>query len=113
MISWRVFTASDTKISHKYNPINQRDQDWIIKELSVQKLALCQQEHGDKVAYVNENYTDQVADALVTNIPQIGLGIKTADCACVLLHSIDNSVIGAVHLGWRGAKSDLLYKTQI
>ena len=112
MINWRVFTARDTQLSHKYDPINQSDQAWIVKELGVQKLALCQQqEHGDNVAYVDKNYTSQVADALVTNIPQIALGIRTADCACVLLYSIDNSVIGAVHLGWRGAKSHLLYKT--
>ena len=43
------------------------------------------------------------ADGAVTTNPHLLLGIKTADCAPVLLADYQNGVIGAAHAGWRGA----------
>jgi YfiH family protein len=43
------------------------------------------------------------ADAMVTNLPGLALGILTADCAPVLLADADAGVIGAAHAGWKGA----------
>jgi YfiH family protein len=43
------------------------------------------------------------ADALVTDRPDLLLGIVTADCAPVLLADRDAGVVGAAHAGWRGA----------
>lgn len=50
-------------------------------------------------------------DALVTNIENIGLGILTADCGPVLLADTKNHVIGAAHMGRRGALGGLLQNT--
>ncbi|MFS0773146.1 peptidoglycan editing factor PgeF [Sphingomonas sp. 1P08PE] len=43
------------------------------------------------------------ADAMVTDRPDILLGILTADCAPVLFADIDAGVVGAAHAGWKGA----------
>ena len=43
------------------------------------------------------------ADAMVTDRPNVLLGILTADCAPVLFADADAGVIGAAHAGWRGA----------
>jgi YfiH family protein len=43
------------------------------------------------------------ADAMVTNAPDVALGILTADCAPVLFADADAGVIGAAHAGWKGA----------
>ena len=43
------------------------------------------------------------ADALVTDVPGLLLGIVTADCAPVLLADREAGVVGAAHAGWRGA----------
>ena len=43
------------------------------------------------------------ADALVTNRPDLVLGILTADCAPVLLADPQAGVVGAAHAGWKGA----------
>lgn len=54
------------------------------------------------------------ADAMVTDVPGIILGIITADCGPVLLHGIkaDGSpIIGATHAGWKGAVSGVLENT--
>ncbi|HSG53883.1 MAG TPA: polyphenol oxidase family protein [Paracoccaceae bacterium] len=42
-------------------------------------------------------------DALATATPGLVLGIRTADCAPVLLADYTAGVIGAAHAGWRGA----------
>jgi YfiH family protein len=43
------------------------------------------------------------ADAMVTDTPNVLLGILTADCAPVLFADHDAAVVGAAHAGWRGA----------
>ena len=48
------------------------------------------------------------ADALVTDVNGIVLGILTADCTPVLLADAKAKVIGAAHAGWRGAKGGVL-----
>jgi YfiH family protein len=43
------------------------------------------------------------ADAMVTDTPNLLLGILTADCAPVLFADHQAVVVGAAHAGWRGA----------
>jgi YfiH family protein len=43
------------------------------------------------------------ADAMVTNVANIALGILTADCAPVLFADAEAKVVGAAHAGWKGA----------
>ncbi len=54
------------------------------------------------------------ADALVTDKPDLPLGVLTADCGPVLFHALkENSapVIGAAHAGWGGALGGILDQT--
>ncbi len=64
------------------------------------------QVHGSRVAVISrpdmrredlEGY-----DALVTNLPGVSIGIRTADCAPILLHDPGKRVIAAIHSGWKG-----------
>lgn len=43
------------------------------------------------------------ADAMVTNLPGLILGILTADCVPVVLADAQAGVVGAAHAGWKGA----------
>jgi YfiH family protein len=43
------------------------------------------------------------ADAMVTDQPNLLLGILTADCVPVLFYDAQANVIGAAHAGWKGA----------
>ena len=43
------------------------------------------------------------ADAIVTRVPGLAVGVTTADCGPVLLAEPHARVVGAAHAGWRGA----------
>jgi YfiH family protein len=58
-----------------------------------------------------ENTATTKADALVSIVPGIALGVLAADCAPVLLADPTNRVIGAAHSGWRGAVSGVIEAT--
>lgn len=51
------------------------------------------------------------ADAIVTAVPGLAVGVSTADCGPVLFADPQARVIGAAHSGWRGAISGVLEAT--
>ena len=51
------------------------------------------------------------ADAVVTSIPGLAIGIGTADCGPVLFADPDARIIGAAHAGWKGALGGILGST--
>ncbi|MFL6726959.1 MAG: peptidoglycan editing factor PgeF, partial [Sphingomicrobium sp.] len=70
------------------------------------ELATVHQVHSDQVMVASEpRPQDQRprADGLVTDTPNLLLGILTADCAPVLFADHKAVVVGAAHAGWRGA----------
>ena len=80
-------------------------------------LCSLKQTHSNKVYIVDnscdKNELQQVveADALVTNVPHIALGILTADCAPVLLYDTNNATIAAMHCGWKSARYGIIENT--
>jgi purine-nucleoside/S-methyl-5'-thioadenosine phosphorylase / adenosine deaminase len=51
------------------------------------------------------------ADAIVTRIRALAIGVTTADCGPVLFADPKAHVIGAAHAGWRGALSGVVEAT--
>lgn len=51
------------------------------------------------------------ADAIVTRVPGLAIGVTTADCGPVLLADAQARVVGAAHAGWRGALSGVIEAT--
>jgi YfiH family protein len=51
------------------------------------------------------------ADAMVTRVPNLAIGIGTADCGPLLLADPQARVIGAAHAGWRGALTGVIEAT--
>jgi YfiH family protein len=82
--------------------------------LGVAHLLGVKQVHGVQVITVTEPWAfgaGPAADALVSAVPGIGLGVITADCAPVLFSDAAGRVVGAAHAGWRGAVSGILEAT--
>ncbi len=51
------------------------------------------------------------ADAIVTRMRALAIGVSTADCGPVLLADPQAGVIGAAHAGWRGALAGVIEAT--
>ncbi|PXW66858.1 peptidoglycan editing factor PgeF [Methylobacterium sp. B4] len=51
------------------------------------------------------------ADAMVTRVPGLALGIATADCGPILFADPENRVVGAAHAGWKGALGGVVEAT--
>jgi YfiH family protein len=51
------------------------------------------------------------ADAIVTRMPGLAIGVTTSDCAPVLFADARAHVIGVAHAGWRGALTGVLEAT--
>jgi YfiH family protein len=80
-------------------------------------LAGCWQVHGTDVRVVTEpaqaqprpyaTGDDDRCDALVSNLSQTLLGVKTADCVPLLLGDARTGAFAAVHAGWRGTLASI------
>ncbi len=51
------------------------------------------------------------ADALITAVPGLLLGVQTADCVPILLADTRRRVVAAIHAGWRGTLGRIAEKT--
>ncbi len=75
-------------------------------QLTRAELITCRQVHSSNVVFVVDPWNKDkapIADGMVTNRPNLALGILSADCAPILLADPRSGIIGAVHAGWRGA----------
>lgn len=80
----------------------------------VTDLVVFRQTHSTTVVTLTErpDRTKAIeADAMVTNRPDLLLGILTADCSPILLADPEAGVIGGAHAGWKGAAGGILYAT--
>jgi polyphenol oxidase len=85
-----------------------------VQHLNASNLVTVYQRHTADVVTVEAPWPwdkNPVADALVTALPGIAIGILTADCTPVLLADEKACVIGAAHAGWRGAFDGILENT--
>ena len=79
-----------------------------VLDISSQKLFFPNQQHTSNVIVMDKNtdfdkVSHKPADAIITNIKGIGVGILTADCAPILAHESESGFILAIHAGWKGA----------
>lgn len=76
------------------------------------RVVFMNQQHGDKVVEVKSiPEFEPECDALVTNVPNLGLCVLVADCAGILLFDKENIAIAAIHAGRKGICSRVLTKT--
>jgi YfiH family protein len=80
-------------------------------------LAGCWQVHGADIRAVSKpeqakqrpyaTGDDDHCDALISNLPNILLGVKTADCVPLLMADAQSGAFAAVHAGWRGTLASI------
>ena len=78
------------------------------------RLATVWQVHGDTVKHVaNEDdiyQSEERADALVSDLQNLLVGVKTADCVPVLIGDPRTGAYASVHAGWRGTVRSIAAK---
>lgn len=85
-------------------------------------LATCWQVHGTQSRVVRapeasegrgeESHThgdnDERCDALMTDVPRVLVGVKTADCVPIIIGDKRTGACAAVHAGWRGTSASIV-----
>ena len=93
----------------------KKNLDHVSKKLNVKgnRLILMHQTHSNKVVEIKKsNYKKKiVADAMITKMKGIALGVLTADCVPIVIYDVKNEVIGCIHAGWKGAFSGIIKNT--
>jgi hypothetical protein len=110
--AWGFSYFSDTQAGQE--AIHARKRMAIYLEVSPERFLCCRQIHSSTVVTVHDAWSPKdapEADAMVTNISGIALGVLTADCVPVLFVASNIPVIGAAHAGWRGALGGVLENT--
>ncbi|MDR2723791.1 MAG: peptidoglycan editing factor PgeF [Holosporaceae bacterium] len=82
------------------------------EEFQSRVLITLNQIHSNLCITVDQQTKPHIkADAMVTRIPNVAIGILTADCAPILFLDGKKQIIGAAHAGWRGAVSGIIEAT--
>jgi YfiH family protein len=91
------------------------------EKLNLDSFTAAKQVHGANVSRVTDadrgrgalSHKDAIpsTDALITDIPDVPIGIFTADCVPVFLYDPEKMAVGLVHAGWRGTAQSIVIKT--
>ena len=64
------------------------------------------QVHGHEIARIDRPGVTREElegyDALITDVPGIAIGVRTADCIPILLYDETHHAVAAIHSGWKG-----------
>jgi YfiH family protein len=98
-----VFTAGDLRL-------DAGDPDWArvaaLAGVASDDLLLVTQVHGAAVALATRDrrrpWQRPEADVIITDDPDVAVGVRTADCLPILLAEDTGRIVAAVHAGWRG-----------
>ncbi len=90
---------------YQENSLNIND---LAHEIGLGRIKTVKQVHGNEIIFLNdpdqceENYE---ADAIVTGLKGLGIGVYTADCVPIIISDEERKICGVVHAGWRGTLS--------
>lgn len=77
------------------------------QDRAIPRLETVRQVHGTRVLRAPLTVPDAAADALVTDVPGVAVGVFTADCVPILIADRLRRGVAAVHAGWRGSVAEI------
>lgn len=83
-------------------------------QIDPQKIVRMHQRHTNTVRWVSQKDAGSIleeTDGLLTDEPELFLGVVAADCIPLLLYDSEKKYLGAIHAGWRGLYNQILNKT--
>ena len=115
--SSHIYSIPDAVKARASDPATQIERNLKIAQQNLgfpaSKISVLNQSHSTRVITIDDTEAAAAneADAQVTNLSGIGLGVLTADCVPVLLADPIHRVIGAAHAGWKGANDGIIEAT--
>lgn len=114
LISDRKDGNIDLRFGIKGETINNRKK--LVKFLGCHLTDLYEMEqvHGSQVKIIGKKIKKNIfsqTDALITNLKNVFLMVKTADCFPILFFDPEKKVAAVCHAGWRGAVEKIFLKT--
>jgi len=83
--------------------------------ITAERVVVPRQTHSSNVAVITSlpvaTADIEGVDALVTNLPDMIIGVNTADCVPVVLIDPVEAIYGVTHAGWRGAVGGVVEAT--
>jgi purine-nucleoside/S-methyl-5'-thioadenosine phosphorylase / adenosine deaminase len=81
----------------------------VLQRLGPRALRVAQQIHGNEVAVVDRGSPEKTpgVDSLITNDPEVVLGIYVADCCAIYFVDPVRTVIGIAHSGRKGTEQNI------
>jgi polyphenol oxidase len=81
----------------------------VLQRLGPRALRIAQQIHGNEVAVVDRGSPEKTpgVDSLITNDPEVVLGIYVADCCAIYFVDPVRTVIGIAHSGRKGTEQNI------
>jgi len=116
LISDRLIGNIDFRFGSKKETLSHRQN--LVKFLGCRLTDLYEMEqvHGSRIGFIEKKVKKKLflqTDALITNLKNVFLMVKTADCFPVLFFEPLNHTIAVCHVGWRGAIEKIFLKTLI
>lgn len=120
-ISSGVFESANCKFETSDKKDNvQKNREILLSSIGIDantSLITLNQKHTDNVVVIDkqptniDDYLNIEADGLLSTIPNIAIGILTADCVPVILIDEKKKIVGAIHCGWQGIYNDIIKAT--
>jgi YfiH family protein len=85
-------------------------------DLSPHQLLTVKQVHGNDILLIDEpnpdisHFLSVEVDAIISNQPDIMIGVLTADCFPILIWHPLKKIVATIHAGWKGAANGLIGK---
>lgn len=103
----------DFTLPQERQDLPEEHKTYLASRFHFNEIAAVRQVHGSRVFVIKE--TNKIgfdaleeADALVTDIPNLAISIRTADCLPAFICDPQSRTIGLVHAGWRGSQKGVL-----
>ena len=80
------------------------------KSHNISNISFMNQSHSDKIKKIIYYKNFNNSDAIYTYKSNIACAVVTADCVPILVTNLSGTIIGCLHVGWRGLKSNIIQK---
>ncbi|HNV24275.1 MAG TPA: polyphenol oxidase family protein [Candidatus Omnitrophota bacterium] len=103
----------DFVLASDADDLTEEQKDFLSLELGFQvnTVVIVRQIHGNDIVIVDEKkekYPIEEADGLITQLSNVPLAIRTADCVPIFVYDTAHQVMGLFHAGWKSTQAKIL-----